>query len=173
MTIAVPPDVWEALRRHLFQDDAEQVAFLFARDARGDGERLAVVDSLLVAPERFDHRSAYHVALADDVRPEVIKRAWDTGTCVVEAHSHVAPWASAFSPTDLAGLRELVPHLWWRLRGRPYAALVLTATAFDALAWVAGPDAPESVAGLEVGADVLRPTGRTLARLREAAANAE
>ena len=169
----MPRTTFDALHGHLFQDDAEQVAFLFARDRHGTGECLEVVDSLLVAPDRFDHRSAYHVALADDVRPEFIKRAWDTDTCVIEAHSHVVDSASAFSPTDLAGLRELVPHIWWRLQGRPYAALVLTPVAFDGLAWVVGPETPEGVAGLDVDGEILRPSGRTLQRLRAEASDAE
>jgi hypothetical protein len=60
-----------------------------------------------------------------------------------------------------------VPHLWWRLKGRPYAALVFGYESFDGVAWVASPDDPEPVGRLSVvgGQDQL-PTRLTISRLR-------
>jgi hypothetical protein len=56
-----------------------------------------------------------------------------------------------------------VPHLWWRLRGRPYGALVTAGKTFDALAWVDGPNDVEQIERLDIeGGDTLLATGRTL-----------
>jgi hypothetical protein len=63
----------------------------------------------------------------------------------------------------MSGLREWVPHLWWRLRGRPYGAVVVDGDTFDALAWVASADRPEYVVGIELdGGGLLSATGLTL-----------
>jgi hypothetical protein len=48
-----------------------------------------------------------------------------------------------------------VSHLWWRLRGRPYAAIVTSTPDLDALAWIDNPGKAEQVAG--VIADALFP----------------
>jgi hypothetical protein len=73
----------------------------------------------------------------------LIKRAWDSGTSLVEFHSHPRDrWQAMFSPSDLAGFDEFVPHCWWRLRGRPYLAVVVAQRSVDALAWVTDPRRP-------------------------------
>ena len=56
-----------------------------------------------------------------------------------------------------------VPHLWWRLRGRPYGAVVVDGDTFDGLAWVVSADRPEHVVGIEFdGGGFLPATGLTL-----------
>lgn len=41
-----------------------------------------------------------------------------------------------------------MPYLSWRLRGRPYAAVVTSKIDFDALAWINGSAVAEQVDGL-------------------------
>jgi hypothetical protein len=81
-------------------------------------------------------QSAYRVTLRDEVRPGIIKWAWDAGACLVEVHSHSDLGDAWFSPSDIWGLREWVPHVRWRLRGRPYVAIVSDGSTLDALAWI-------------------------------------
>ena len=54
------------------------------------------------------------------------------GASLVEMHSHIGPWPAGFSYADRLGLQETVPHMWWRLKKRPYLALVVTNCSFDA-----------------------------------------
>lgn len=102
------------------------------------------------------------------MKTEVIKWAWNAGASLVEAHSHSDLGRAKFSSSDLWGFREWVPHLFWRLRARPYAALVTAGDTFDALAWIEAADNPEQVERIEVDDEaVLMATGRTLTELRE------
>jgi hypothetical protein len=56
----------------------------------------------------------------------------------------------------------------WRLRRRPYVALVFAERSFDALVWVQGND-PEPLEALQItGAGLLHPTNRTYERLHRA-----
>jgi hypothetical protein len=96
----------------------------------------------------------------------LIKRAHDLGTCLVEFHSHLGHGPAAFSWSDVTGLADFVPHVRWRLKGRPYAAVVVTKNSFDALAWVTPSPDPDSLEGILVGHDLKRPTNRSLTSWR-------
>lgn len=159
-TIEIAPPDYERLRAHLEAGgEVEQVAFLLTEPYAGD-ETLRVAAIQLIETENVSFQSGYHVELADDVRPDLIKRAWDGEACVVEAHSHLHGPAR-FSWSDMAGFDEWVPHMRWRLRGRPYAALVFAPDDFDALVWD-GDGGPEPLEALVVvDGPVLRPTGGT------------
>lgn len=164
IVLEIPGRVRRALWAHLLpqRDPIEEVAFLFARqETSSDEERLRTVDWHPVPPEGFESRSAFHLDLGDHARAAAIKRAHDLGASIVEFHSHTGTWPAAFSPSDLAGFREFVPHVWWRLKSRPYAAVVVTKTGFDALAWIEGPDLPLRLTALESGGSILRPTALT------------
>jgi hypothetical protein len=147
----------------------EEVAFLYAtyKDGTFDIDGIEVMFGADIASQ-----SKLHVELADDVRPRVIKTAWDTDRCLVESHSH-GNWGYAeFSPSDLAGFEEWVTHVRWRLQGRPYLALVQAGETWDALAWTEG-DTPSTIDTVEVvdtaGVVVrtLMPTNATAAKLAE------
>src|SRR5205823_8524054 len=120
------------------QNRNEQVAFLFANVDIGQGATIfRPADSYLAQRSDFDVHAAFHVALTDEARAQIIKQAWDSGTSLVEFHSHPHDCSrTMFSPTDLLGLEQFVPHCWWRLRGRPYLAVVVAHQSFDALAWI-------------------------------------
>jgi hypothetical protein len=156
-----------AIASHLLKNQLEQAAFAFAvASERGSDLRLDLSDVYLAAAEDFEIHSAFHITLTDEALSQIIKRAWDTGTSIVEFHSHPDPrFAAAFSPSDLAGFSELVPHIRWRLRGRPYAAVVVAPRGFDALVWSGGSSYPQPLTALQVGTESRTPTGLTLKRL--------
>ncbi|MDD5308696.1 MAG: hypothetical protein PHU25_15370 [Deltaproteobacteria bacterium] len=164
--IDLPPPIYEAVLKHLLPPNAhdEEAAFLFVRDDIGVADRtMALLEWIPVERAGFAYQSAGYLELADEVRPEVIKRAHDLGACIVEMHSHPSPWPAAFSPTDLAGLEEFVPHVRWRLKRRPYVAIVMAPSGFDALAWTDESGKPEPISGLLVAGNLLRPSGITFA----------
>lgn len=160
MQIHMPLAAWNTLLHHLFQDRREQAAFAFSREVEEHGERQLICDDLYLAGEAdFEVRARDYILLADDALARLIKSAWDRQRCIVEFHSH--PMSSdlvGFSPSDLDGLSEIVPYVRWRLRGRPYAAVVVGRTGIDAMAWTQDGAAPQRVDALMVGGQALRPS---------------
>jgi hypothetical protein len=140
----------------------EQAAFAFAiRNTDNGDDRYHCVEWFAVPPEGFESRSSVHFEITDKVRAQVIKRAHDLGASLVEFHSHTGPWPAAFSVSDILGFRDFVPHVWWRLKGRPYLAVVVAPTGVDALAWVRDPGTPLSVDAIETESGLVHPTGLT------------
>jgi len=164
-SLAMPASTYDELLSHLGSSKVEQVAFLFT-EPPVPGEGLRVSEMFRVPREGFDFQSAYHVALTDEVRSRVIKRAHDLGGCLIEVHSHGAGPAVSFSPSDLGGFEEWVPHVRWRLPRRAYIALVFAGEAFDALVWDGQDDAPTPLERLDVeGRTPVTPSGITYERL--------
>jgi hypothetical protein len=157
--------LYESSRRHLTAR-AEEAGFFLA-DYDSATRSLTLRTWRPVPPQGFEAQSALQLTLRDEVRADVIKWAWDNDACLVEAHSHRVGRPACFSPSDVWGLDEWVPHLWWRLRCRPYAAIVIAGDTFDALAWIDGADTPEQVAHLKVDDELHRPTALTLPQLHE------
>lgn len=159
-TISFPQELFDQLTQHLGKA-AESVAFMRCSTPSEDGAFL--VRSLhLVADNAITIGEDGECELDDDVRREVIMWATETEECLVEAHSHGLLFRPArFSRFDLAQLSTWVPHVRWRLRGRPYAALVTASLDFDGLAWI-GPEA-ESVDTVTVdGRDAITTTGLSI-----------
>jgi hypothetical protein len=145
---------------------AEEVVFAYATYTDGIFE----IDRLeIMIGEDVEYRSDWHVTLADDVRPRIIKAAWDCERCLIEAHSHGPRGFAEFSGSDLAGFEEWVKHVRWRLHGRPYAALVLAGETWDALAWVDGaePTTVEAITVINNGevVETIEPTNATATKL--------
>lgn len=161
VVLHLPPKVRQALWRHLLprRPVAEEAAFVYARHEVENGAVVfRYIEWLPVAPDGFAVRSLMHFELADETRAKVIKRAHDLGAAVVEFHSHVGSWRARFSASDHAGFAEFVPHVWWRLKSRPYLAVVVAAGSFDALVWLADPQSPEHLDGIVVEEQVFTPT---------------
>lgn len=166
VSLSIPAPTYDELIAHLSSSEVEQVAFLFTEPPAPD-ELLRVIDMYRVPRTGFDFQSDYHVALTDEVRGEVIKRAHDLGGCLVEVHSHGDGPPVWFSGSDLRGFDEWVPHVRWRLGPRAYVALVFAGEAFDALAWEGDDNAPTPLASLEIDGQRSRsPSGITFERLR-------
>ena len=164
-TIAAARPLYRRAREHL-RGHIEQVGFFLA-DFEAVGSAFVLRDWRPMPPEAFEYQSAYHVTLRDEMRPEIIKWAWNTDGCLVEVHSHGDEGIACFSPSDLYGLDEWVPHVRWRLRGRPYAAIVTAGDSFDALAWLDDDNGPAQVTALEIDGVAHAATARTLSRLGE------
>ena len=54
-----------------------------------------------------------------------------------------------------------MPHVKWRLKGRPYAAFVFAPSTFDALAWIDDVSAPIAFQAVVAGSDRHIPTNNT------------
>jgi hypothetical protein len=166
--IRLPTGLFEELLAHLLPDGCkvEQAAFLFvAADSSAEHVRFDVVEVAKLAAADFDSQGSEYLELADNTRARLIKHAHDLGVSLVEMHSHPFPWPAAFSDADLAGLAETVPDMWWRLPKRPYIAVVVAPSGFDALLWLDSPSAPQALGGVLAGDRLMRPTNRTLRAL--------
>jgi proteasome lid subunit RPN8/RPN11 len=171
MSVSIELDgaFYERLIEHLLRPDAddEEAAFLFAQPIHdGASTSLVVRDEILLPPDAFAFRSPEYLELTDETRAMLIKRAHDLSASLIEVHSH-PKYTAQFSWSDKRGLREFVPHVWWRLRGRPYAALVVAPRGFDALVWIRGPQVPEKLDALIVNGARRQPSGLTLSRWGE------
>lgn len=163
----------DRLRRHLLRTPrCEQGAFLFCRHSvpAGDDEVFDCEDWSALKRSDYEVQAGDYLELTDAARACLIKQAHDRSLCLVESHSHPGPYPAAFSYSDLSGLDEFVPHVRWRLRGRPYAALVFAQSGFDGLAWTdrAG-RLPQQVAAIETERGRLAASGLTLAPSARAA----
>ena len=159
------PGEHKKLMAHLLPpaDDREQAAFLFVRETKADRKiTFDVRESYLVDRREFAAQYADYLELSDETRIRLIKRAHVLGASLVEFHSHPGSLPAAFSPSDRAGLKETVTHMWWRLKKRPYLAIVVAASGFDALVWLDNPKVPRPLDGLSVGTTVLYPTNNSL-----------
>ena len=146
VTITMDVGLWQAARSHL-DTSAERVGFFLADWSPLDRcfavrHWRPILDGTAGFPDKI------HVELSDDTQEAIIRWAWAEAGCLIEAHSHGNWSPAAFSQFDLRGLAEWVPHLWWRMRGRPYAAVVTSKIDFDALAWINGPAVAEQVDGV-------------------------
>ena len=154
--------VYEEVWTHLLEKNAgaESAGFLFvAPSSHGEDTQVyEFVEWYPVPPEGFVENSCYHLELSNEIRASVIKRAHDLQASIVEFHSHLGPHPAKFSRSDQRGLRDFVPHVWWRLRKRPYFAIVVTQTDFDGLVWMVDPERPEHLESIVVDDRVFRPT---------------
>lgn len=152
---------YAAIRTRVLPKNArhEDAVFVFAR-ADADGV-FSAIDWQPVPPEGFVSQSAYYLELTDEMRASLIKRAHDLQASLIEIHSHPFQEQAEFSPSDCSGFREFVPHVMWRLRGRPYAAVVVAPTSFDSLAWFTNISDPRPLAVRLTGGQLLHPTERS------------
>jgi hypothetical protein len=120
--------------------------------------RFKVIEWLAVPTEGFVYQSEIGFELTDEMTASVIKHAHDLNASLVEFHSHSGHWPAKFSPSDRFGFIEFVPHVWWRLKSRPYFSVVVTQTGFDAFAWIRDANMPERLDAIEVDGQLLQPT---------------
>ena len=143
----------------------ESAAFIFASVQEFENSIvLSAEDFTLVGEDGFKSQYDDYIELSDEARIRIIKKAHQTNTALIELHSHPfnSPWAPAFSIADMNGFGETVPHMWWRLPARPYAAIVLAPNGFDSLIWHESPQTPKCLTALRVDGKILFPTGMTL-----------
>lgn len=156
---------WMGLRRHM-AGEIEQAAFLLLRGAQG---ALIASDLRCLQSSEIDC-GPEHLLLPDEVRQEMIAWAWREQAGLLEAHFHPYGDPAAFSPFDVRGLGEWVPHVRWRLAGAPYLALVFAPASFDALIFAAGSEHAAPLSEVIVGTRRLLPTGATYRQLSRSTA---
>ena len=164
-SLNIPSDQHQRVMKHLLprRPKTEEAAFLFCRALQTDAAtEFHFLDLHLVPPSEFNYKSLYGIELNDHCRASVIKRAHDLNASLLEFHSHPRSTLVEFSPSDRGGFAEFVPHVWWRLKHRPYAAIVVGPDGFDSLTWVSNPERPDCVLDLQIGQARLKPTGLTL-----------
>ncbi len=104
-------------------------------------------------------RNRYHFELTDEVRAEVIKKAHDLESSLVELHSHEEQLPVSFSSTDFMGFRDFVPHVFWRLKNRPYLAVVVSKTGCDGLVWLDSPEEHQQLDAISTEKILIKTTG--------------
>ncbi|MCA9468316.1 MAG: Mov34/MPN/PAD-1 family protein [Nitrospira sp.] len=157
--------LFDELKAHLLPPGStrEEAAFLFATSQQLDGHiNFQVIETIKLTSEEFDSQFNDYLELTDDTRARLIKRAHDLHASLVEMHSHPHPFPAAFSIADRMGLKETVPHMWWRLKKRPYLAIVVAPSGFDALVWLDNDRKPQRLDGVLDGQHLLHPTNNSL-----------
>jgi hypothetical protein len=164
ISMSMTTNAYQELRRHLLQDENEQAAFMFADMEATEDQLIFVVQEIhFMTAEKYTFQSSYHITLDDDVLGEMIRIAWQAGRVLVEVHSHRDDSSPvSFSGSDIRGFASVVPHVRWRMKGRPYAAIVMNETSLDALVWDGELDTARPLTRLEVGKDIVYPTNETL-----------
>ena len=159
VSISICGKDYKALQKHLFPtgESRERVCFIFAT-AKKSASSLSFVlkDWYAVKANEYKYQSRGYVELKDSMRGLIIKKAFDLDTSIIEVHSHPYDTAAKFSGSDKEGFKEFVPHVWWRLKGKPYAALVFSQSDFDGLAWTNSPQQYEPVTELLVDKSKIR-----------------
>lgn len=163
--VCIPDEVYRDIRNYLIPKSAhtERVAFIFMTVSRfEDSIQLRYKRWYPVKSDEYEYRSLWFVELRDEMRPKMIKMAFDLDASIAELHSHPYPSPARFSPSDLAGLDEFVPHVMWRLKGKPYVAIVFSHSDFDALIWIDDPRNPRQLTEMIVGDRHLHPNALAL-----------
>ena len=141
----------------------EQAAFLFcSTETSGGGVVFEAIDQTCLHESDFAVQHTDHLELTHETRIRLIKRAHAMGASLTELHSHPGPWSAAFSSLDRIGLKETVPHMRWRLKKRPYLAIVVAPSGFDALVWSCDPKIPQPLVGIDVDGVLMTPTNASL-----------
>ena len=151
-------DYYTALWRHLQSSQVEEAAFAYAQPMSDRAGLFRVVDWQPVPAEGFVYQTEIGFEITDEMRGLVIKRAHDLDASLVEFHSHKVKWPAEFSPSDLYGFTEFVPHVWWRLKSKPYFSVVVSSTDFDAFGWITDPKTPQYLDALAVAGEIYTPT---------------
>lgn len=164
--LQLPEGLYEQLLQHLLPPSciAEEAAFLFVQEHRSsDSVKFDVLECRKLRPSDFEVQAIDYLELRDQTRAALIARAHHLNASLVELHSHPGPFPAAFSVADRRGFAETVPHMWWRLKKRPYLAIVVAQTGFDALLWLQSPTSPQALDGVLAGERWLQPTNQSLA----------
>jgi hypothetical protein len=163
--LEIPQKAYKHLLNHLnpHKDNFEQAAFLFC-DVTVSAESTVFVfkDMYAATSDDFEIQSAYHIELKDEVKSKIIRQAHNLGASIVEVHSHVDQRSAKFSCSDWSGFSEFVPHVMWRLKGKPYMSLVYAPSGFDALVWIGDSKVPVALTDITVDRRTFTPTNNSI-----------
>jgi hypothetical protein len=128
----------EKLRKHLFQNELEQGAFLFA-DVNQNAKdlELKVRDVYLVPEDGWQVQLEVYLEMKDSERSKIMALARKGGFAVIDCHSHPGSDREVqFSPSDHYGITDFAAYANWKLNGKPFAAMVWGEDSFDAVIWM-------------------------------------
>lgn len=165
VVLELPEKIYQDIRSHLLpeKDIREQGAFIFAHtDKNGNKSVFKFIDWQPLSSSDFIYQNGDYLELAEKTRANIIKKAHNLGSSLIEFHSHPFSKIAMFSFSDFKGLEEFVPHIWWRLNGKPYMAVVITSKNFDSLVWLNDPLKPIKLDGISAGKHFLQPTGNSI-----------
>lgn len=150
ISICMTADMYVSILAHLFpkNDKREQGGFLFCKF----DETSQVFESLEWLPLKgsdYAEQASDYLELADETRAKIIKKAHDMDASLVELHCHPGPSKATFSIADWVGFNEFVPHILWRLKNRPYAALVFAYESVDGFAWLNRDAKPVTISSIK------------------------
>ncbi len=154
--------IFKEIKNFLLLDSEERVVFLLINKTNAITKIIFEVKNFYLVPQNEIDQSSYSVRLEQVSQAKIIKWAWDSGFSLAEIHSH--PFSNkntTFSYSDITGLKEFVPHVWWRLKNRPYVAMVFGKRDYDAFVWIDSPDSPKQLEGILVSDKLFKPTNRT------------
>lgn len=136
-TIEIPGELEKTLQDHLFQNELEQGAFLFASVTESRRRlSLEVVDIYLVPPEGWAVQMDLYLEMRDEERARIMKMARSKDLAVIDCHSHPTSGDNVwFSPSDKSGITEFAGYANWKLDGKPYIAMVWGESSVDAVIW--------------------------------------
>ena len=163
--LKIPDVIREKIWRHLNLEHSltEEAGFILAKiETSSQQLTLKYVEWLPLRNGDFQSKMGDYLELADETRASLIKLAHDKTACLVEFHSHPGPYPAMFSYADKVGLEEFVPHVRWRLQGRPYVAVVVAESGFDALVWSDNSSQPKALSAIETEQLQMKPTNLTL-----------
>ena|SRR3990172_6547134 len=163
--LELPEEIHRDIQAHLLpnKDLREQGAFVFANRADSDDDIIfKFADWRPLSSSDFICQDDDYLELSDCARATIIKKAHDLGSSLVEFHSHPFSKSAMFSFSDCRGFEEFVPHVWWRLKGKAYLAVVVGQKSFDSLVWLDNPRKPRKLDGISTGKHLLQPTGHSI-----------
>lgn len=111
--IVIPESVERRLSTHLFQNEFEQAAFMFARVTQSIAElSLTVTDIYLVQPRGWEVQSEVYLELRDTERAKIMRIAREGGYGLIDCHSHPGSGDDVwFSPIDRSGISEFAAYV--------------------------------------------------------------
>jgi hypothetical protein len=135
--IHLPDDMKSVLKKHLFQNDLEQAAFLFSQYEETAGSIIfRPVEMYAVPPQAWDVQLDVYLQMSDSERAKILKMARDKGLALIDCHSHPHSYGDVwFSPSDVAGITEFAAYVKWKLNAKPFAAIVWGEQSVDSVAW--------------------------------------
>ncbi|WP_339691028.1 hypothetical protein [uncultured Parasphingorhabdus sp.] len=163
--LTLPAGKFEDIYASLLPSDAlvEQAGILYVKPRQiGCNAEFVFHEYEQLSGNEFSQQQDDYIELSASARARIIKKAHDLECCLVEIHTHPGNWPAQFSYADKCGLEETVPNIFWRLKNRPYLALVLANTGFDALVWLKDPMRPIGLKKLVSGDRTYIPTNRTI-----------
>lgn len=135
--ISIPARIEQLVRAHLFQNELEQGAFLYASVRENTNETtLEVVEAYLVPAEGWQVQMDVHLEMKDEERAKIMSQARQKNLALVDCHSHPGSFDKVwFSPSDRHGISEFAVYAKWKLGSKPYTAMVWAESSIDAVVW--------------------------------------